>query len=116
MPIERKPPSPHEMTRFRVEGLPQERKEQHAQKPLDLNQMRPRKVRKVLQRDQILAGLIEGAVKSGGRKDFGGGVDVQIFQDGRGKPLAKITHTYRNWIGITRKTELLVDHTGHKIA
>ncbi len=87
-----------------------------AQKAIGFHQMRPREVKKALLREQTLAKLIDDAAKSGGKKDFGGGVEVQVFRDSKGRPLAKITHTYRNWLFITRRKERLVDHTGHKIA
>lgn len=86
------------------------------QKAIEFHQMRPREVKSALLRKQTLTGLIEDAIRSGGKKDFGGGVHVQVYSDSKERPLARITHTYRNFFGMTRKREMIVDRTGHKIA
>jgi len=113
MPIERKPPSQHDMTKFKVDEPRKPVEKPQARRAL--HEMKVREVSKALTDAHTRATLIEAAVKSG-KPDMGGGVQVRIFRDSKGRNMAKITHTYRNFFGITRTSEMLVDAAGNKIA
>ncbi len=101
------------MTKFTVPEPKKPGEKIRAQRAL--HEMKVREVSKALANAQTRAALIETAVTSK-KQDMGGGVEVRIFQDSKGRNMARITHTYRNWLGITRKREMLVDHIGQQIA